>query len=111
MLLNYIITDTPTTNTQDSLKAITDTLQAIFGASSQQQPINPAKRTLLKRSGGQIMTEKDVIDQLQEQRKKRTKQSHPIGQKSNDTKRRKAQTNGMFRGNLSRISIIECTFF
>jgi hypothetical protein len=79
------------------MKAITDTLQSVFGVSSKQTPIKSAKRTMLKQSQGQIMTEKDVIVQLEERKNQQnTKKSRPTSRKSNMTKRRKTEPNGMF---------------
>ncbi|CAF4101540.1 unnamed protein product [Rotaria magnacalcarata] len=82
-----------TKQSQQSLKAITHTLQAVFAPSLQQTALKPTKRTRLKRSSGQIMTEEDVIKQLEEKRKQKiSKQSRSTTGRFNDAKRRKSET-------------------
>ncbi|CAF1550300.1 unnamed protein product, partial [Adineta ricciae] len=69
---------------QDSLTPIKDTLQTLFGSSSQAQETGSTKRTMLKRHNGKIMTENDVIDQLEEQqRKKKEKKPRTTYRKTN----------------------------
>ncbi|CAF3805914.1 unnamed protein product [Rotaria magnacalcarata] len=82
-----------TKQSQQSLKAITHTLQAVFAPSLQQTALKPTKRTMLKRSSGQIMTEEDVIKQLEEKRKQKiSKQSRSTTGRFNGAKRRKSET-------------------
>ncbi|CAF3356891.1 unnamed protein product [Rotaria socialis] len=90
--------DAQTKQSQQSLKAITDTLQAVFAPSLQQKAIKPTKRTMLKRPSGQIMTEEDVIKQLEEKKKEKiSKQSRSTARRSNGAKRRKSETHGTMR--------------
>ncbi|CAF3166789.1 unnamed protein product [Rotaria sp. Silwood2] len=80
---------------QQAVKAITDTLQIVFGASSKQSSKKAKQRTVLKQSGGQIMTEKDVLEQMKAANdKKQSKRSRSASQRSNATKRSKNQENG-----------------
>ncbi len=75
------------TNSQQSLDAINNTLKKIFGSSPSQSTTKSTKRTVLKRSNGQIMTENDVIEQMEEKnKKKRSSQSSSINQRSNQSK-------------------------
>ena len=67
----YLLTDVLPVRSQDSLMAIKDTLQTLFGSSSQAEGTSSTKRTMLKRHNGKIMTENDVIDQLEQQRRKK----------------------------------------
>ena len=68
---------------------------------------NSTKRTLLKKSIGQVMTENKVIEQLKEKKRKRTsKSSTGIAKKSTSKKCRTATA-------ISMITIVnyDCTFF
>ncbi|CAF5020642.1 unnamed protein product, partial [Rotaria sp. Silwood1] len=75
MITVFLLDDTTvnqsSANSQQSLKAITDTLRMVFD-SSKQSPGKAKKRTVLKRPSGQIMTEADVINQIQEAKSKKT---------------------------------------
>ncbi|CAF1530307.1 unnamed protein product, partial [Rotaria sordida] len=79
-------------NSQQSLKAITDTLRMVFDSSSKQSPGKAKKRTVLKRSSGQIMTEADVINQIEEAKNKKThKRSRSGSEQPNAAKHGKKQ--------------------
>jgi hypothetical protein len=68
----------------------------MFGGSLQPSGTKSARPTVLKRSTGQIMTEENVIQQIEENNNKRKlKQSRSTSRKSNETKRRKTETHGM----------------
>ena len=77
------------TYSQQSLKAITDTLQTIFGSSKKQLPEKAKKRTVLKRSSGKIMAEADVINQMEEAITKKHKRSRSSSQPPNAIRRGK----------------------
>ncbi|CAF4497554.1 unnamed protein product [Rotaria sp. Silwood2] len=82
---------------RDSLTAIQNTLQTIFSSSSQAAPGTSTKRTMLKQTNGKIMTENDVIEQLEEiRRKKKEKQSRSTNRETGARQRRTMQKNGMF---------------
>ena len=66
-----------------SIAAITTTLETMFGQSIREPSAKPTKRTVVKRSIGQIMTEEDVIAQMEENEKKRPKRTY---RKSNGKK-------------------------
>ncbi len=71
----------------------------IFGPSPTQSTTKPTKQTVLQRSSGQIMTEKDVIEQMEEKNnKKRLNQSSSVNQESNQPKRQKLRKTGMIKG-------------
>ena len=53
-----------------TIEAITATLETVFAQSTDNQSNKSTKRTVLKRSAGQIMTEKDVIEQIEEKQRK-----------------------------------------
>ena len=57
----------------NSVTAIAATLENVFGRSSQNQASKATKRTVVKRSAGQIMTEQDVIDQIDQKRQETEK--------------------------------------
>ncbi|CAF2751109.1 unnamed protein product [Rotaria sp. Silwood2] len=77
-------------DSQESLKAITNALQAVFPTPSKETSNKPAKPTVLDRNYGHIITEKHVIEQLEEQKNKQnSKRSRSTSQKLNGTKRRK----------------------
>lgn len=69
-------------------------LKQFFCATSQQSMTQPRKRTVINHIAGQIVTEEDVIKQL-EQKKKTVKKttSRTTGQQSSSRKRRKADEN------------------
>lgn len=88
----------PDVTPQNSLKAINNTLKTVFAPSSTPSSHKPTKRTVLKRSAGQIMTEKDVIKQMEENmQKKNSKKSKKNTRKSNVTKRPKSNANGKLK--------------
>ncbi|CAF2635350.1 unnamed protein product [Rotaria sp. Silwood2] len=77
-------------DSQESLKAITNALQAVFPTPSKETSNKPAKPTVLDRNYGHIITEKHVIEQLEERKNKQnSKRSRSTSQKLNGTKRRK----------------------
>lgn len=62
----------------------------MFSAASKQSPMKPARRTMLNHSRGQIVTEEDVIKQLEEKEKsKDAAKQRFTSRKSNDRKRHK----------------------
>lgn len=65
----------PSVQRMNSIEAITSTLESVFSRSSEQQSNQRAKRTVLQRSSGQIMTEQDVINQIEQQQAKKTKKT------------------------------------
>jgi len=94
-LLDDTTVNQSSAKSQQAIKAITDTLQTVFGSSSKQSPKQAKRRTVLKQSSGQIMTEDDVLQQMKEiDEKKKTKRSRSGSQRSNTPKRRKNQKNG-----------------
>lgn len=63
----------PSTSTSappSSIQAITNVIQTVFGTPSNKTEKKPTKRTVVKRSDGQIITEKNVIEQLEERKNK-----------------------------------------
>ena len=82
------------TYSQQSLKAITDTLQTIFGSSAKQSPEKAKKRTVLKRPSGKIMTEADVINQMEEANTKKHRRSRSSSQQPNAIRRGKKRKEG-----------------
>jgi hypothetical protein len=73
-------------------------IQAVFGAPLKETSKKPAKRTVLDRSNGQIITERHVIEQLEERKNKQnSKRSRSTNQKLNGAKRRKTEKNGMMK--------------
>ena len=57
-----------------TIQAITSILETVFAQSAESQQKKATKRTVIRRSAGQIMTEKSVIEQVAEQQSKtRTK--------------------------------------
>ena len=71
---------------QKSLDAINDTLKTIFASPSEPSSKKPTKRKVLKRPNGQIMTEQDVIQQLEEQKENNQKRSQSSSNKSIQSK-------------------------
>lgn len=59
-----------TSKPPSSIQAITNAIEAVFGTASNKIPKKPTKRTVVKRSDGQIITEKAVIEQLEERKQK-----------------------------------------
>jgi hypothetical protein len=84
-------TDSIPSQTQQPIEAIMNTLRSVFG-SSLETTATSTKRTLLKRIDGQIVTEKHVIDQMEEKQKKENEKQ--AKKKSNATKRRRTEKNG-----------------
>ncbi|CAF1521897.1 unnamed protein product [Adineta steineri] len=84
--LQYILIDIPPAKSQDSLTAIQDTLQTIFTSSSQAQATSSTKRTMLKQTNGKIMTETDVIEQIEEQQRKKNKKKPRATYRKTSTK-------------------------
>ena len=80
----------------DPHTAIQNTLKLVFGSSSQAQTTNSTRRTMLKRSDGRIMTENDVIEQLEEQRRKKDeKKPRRTYRKASGGQHQARTTNGM----------------
>jgi hypothetical protein len=97
-LLDDIVLNSPPAESQKALAAIANAIQAVFGGKSKEISEKPAKRTVLNRTNGQIITEKHVIEQLEERKNKQSsKRSRSISQNSNGTKRRKKEKNGMIK--------------
>ncbi len=84
-------------NSQRSLDAINNTLKMIFGPPSTQSSTKPTKRTVLKRSNGQIMTEKDVIEQMEEKNFFKCNQSRSVNKKTSESKQGKLKETGMIK--------------
>ena len=58
-----------------SIKALENAIEAVFGTSNQTK--QPTRRTVLKRTEGQIITQKNVIEQLEERKsQQKTKRSY-----------------------------------
>lgn len=53
-----------------TIQAITSILETVFAQSAESQQKKATKRTVIRRSAGQIMTEKSVIEQVAEQQSK-----------------------------------------
>jgi hypothetical protein len=77
-LLDDTTVNQSSTKSQQALKAISDTLQILFGSSSKQSPTKAKKRTILKRPGAQIMTEEHVIIQMEEANNKKNTNDHVL---------------------------------
>jgi hypothetical protein len=45
--------------------AITNTLQAVYSSSANSTPVVPKERKVMKRSNGQLVTEQNVLQQLE----------------------------------------------
>ncbi|CAF4170030.1 unnamed protein product, partial [Rotaria sordida] len=104
---NSIIDSSPA-DSQESLKAITSALRAVFPVPSKETSNKPPKRTVLNRNYGQIITEKHIIEQLAERKNKQSsKQSRSRSQKLNGTKRHKKEDNdrSIVSGTRSTITI------
>ncbi|CAF1521924.1 unnamed protein product, partial [Adineta steineri] len=93
---------------QQAVKAITDTLQIVFGPSSKRSPKKAKQRTVLKKSGGQIMTENDVLEQMKAVNSKtKSKRSRSASQRSNATKRQKNQENAAFAPTQTNLTVLQ----
>ncbi|CAF4113637.1 unnamed protein product, partial [Rotaria sordida] len=96
-----VVPNSSTSNPQKSLQAITDAIQTVFSTPPDKTPKQRSKRTVLNRSNGQIITEKIVIEQLEERKnKQRSKQSRSNNRTTNEKKRKKQGKNGMINENL-----------
>ena len=70
----------------------------MFPVPSKKTSNKPAKQAVFDRNYGQLITEKHVIEQLEERKKKQnSKRSLSTSQKLNETKRRKNEKNGMMK--------------
>ncbi len=74
---------------EQSAQAITAALVEIFASTSGQSAVAPSKRTVLQQPTGKIMTEKIVIDQLQEKEKKKRSRPHDRRQNATNKRQRK----------------------
>ena len=78
------------------MKAITETLQTIFVPRPDHLQNKSTKRTLIRQSSGQVMTEEKVIEQLAKQnQKKNSKQSGSKDGTTMSKKRRKTNSDGI----------------
>ena len=75
---------------------MTETLQTIFVSPPDHLQSKSTKRTLIRQSSGQVMTEEKVIEQLAKQNQKKiSKQSGSNDRISSSKKRRKINSNGI----------------
>ncbi|CAF3877399.1 unnamed protein product [Rotaria sp. Silwood2] len=90
------VSNSLTPNSQNSIQAITNAIQTVFGTQSNKTSKQPSKRTVINRSNGQIITEKIVIEQLEERKNKRnTKRSSSNNRTTSAPKRQKKANNSM----------------
>ncbi|CAF4461599.1 unnamed protein product [Rotaria sp. Silwood2] len=90
-----VVPNLSTSNPQTSLQAITDAIQNVFSTPSNKTSKQRSKRTVLNRSNGQIITEKIVIEQLEERKnKQKFKRSGSNSRITNEKKRKRQQKNG-----------------
>ncbi|CAF3192699.1 unnamed protein product, partial [Rotaria sp. Silwood2] len=89
----------------ESLKAITDTLQAVFAPTPDQLQTKPTKRTLVRQSSGQVMTQQKVIEQLAKQRQKNSKKSCTTSRTSMSRKSHKVNSNAEFQSLIKLVLI------
>ena len=72
---------------QQSLSALADAIQAVFAGPSREISNKSVRRTVLDRSDGQIITEKDVIERLEERKNKQdSKRKRSLNPNSNRKK-------------------------
>ncbi|CAF4534711.1 unnamed protein product [Rotaria sp. Silwood2] len=89
-----VVPNLSTSNPQTSLQAITDAIQNVFSTPSNKTSKQRSKRTVLNRSNGQIITEKIVIEQLEERKnKQKFKRSGSNSRITNEKKRKRQQKN------------------
>lgn len=89
-----------------ALQAITNTLQAVYSSSAHYPQVASKKRKFVKRSNGQLMTEQNVVQQLEEQRQRKAtkevpkkaprKASKKADRSAKSNKRRKNDENGTY---------------
>ena len=86
----------PSKEQERALQAITNTLQAVYSSVDQSTRAAPKKRTVVKRSNGQLMTEEKVLHQLEQQREKQaSKRVATSRRQPKPNKKQKANENGM----------------
>ena len=77
--LDVTIAQESSSQSDRSLQAINATLQSIFTSPSSHAPSTNTKRTVLKGTNGRIMTEKTVIEEMEEQRNRaNAKKARPV---------------------------------
>lgn len=77
---------------RESLDAITNTIREIFASPPESSLKKPTKRNVLKRPNGQIMTEQDVIQQIEEKNNRNPKRSQSTKNKSIQSKQQQKLT-------------------
>jgi hypothetical protein len=87
--------DPSPTPAQRTIEAINNTLRSVLGTAGQQPSTQLTSRTVLKRTIGQIMTEKDVIEHIEEKQNKNKKLNLLQANRRSDSARRKTARKGI----------------
>lgn len=80
-------------NSNEPLDAINHTLKGLFASPSESSSTKSTKKTVLKRPNGQVMTEEDVISQIEERNKQNPKRSRSMTNKSVQSKKQQNRNN------------------
>lgn len=78
-----------------SFQAIVDALRMVFASTPNEAEKKSKKRTQVKRPFGQVMTEERVIKQLENNKKRTTKNSNATNTTYKSRKRRNSRSHGM----------------